>query len=183
MQEKINLLKLKEAWLSKLDLFQQKYFHYQEDIECNTDEIDLKYIIYHLILDNLSVDDLINPPKEEKIEREIEKVIVNCIVYHLCDYLLQSECKQDDKANWTEDTKNSYLQSMESSMSYVNNVKENLETVRQEPLTLATLLADKDIIKADDIDKQIENLSLHSFKYILISQKGILFVEILRKRR
>ena len=49
-------------------------------------------------------------------------------------------------------------------MDYVDHVKENLDTVRPEPLTLATLLADKKIVKADDIDKEVASLSLHSFK-------------------
>lgn len=49
-------------------------------------------------------------------------------------------------------------------MDYVEYVKENLDTVRPEPLTIATLLADKKIVKADDIDKEVANLSLHSYK-------------------
>ena len=49
-------------------------------------------------------------------------------------------------------------------MNYVNTVKENLDTIRSEPLNLATLLADKELVKADDIDKAVANISLHSFK-------------------
>jgi len=71
---------------------------------------------------------------------------------------------REEKIFLNENIKKDFLRNIQSNMDYVEKVKENLDTVRPEPLTLATLLADKDIVKADDIDKEVENLSLHSFK-------------------
>lgn len=64
------------------------------------------------------------------------------------------------------DMKKEYLKEIDSKMNYVNAVKDNLDTIRSEPLNLATLLADKELIKADDIDKAVANISLHSFKSV-----------------
>lgn len=60
--------------------------------------------------------------------------------------------------------KKAYVRDAESNLEFVNSVKENLETVRPEPLTVATLLCEKTVVKAEDIDREIENVKLHSFK-------------------
>lgn len=60
--------------------------------------------------------------------------------------------------------KKEYLKETDTKMNYVNSVKDNLDTIRPEPLNLATLLADKELVKADEIDKAVANISLHSFK-------------------
>jgi len=141
MQDPINLSELKQAWLSRLEHFKRKKEEYSTFMHIKSEaNIDL------------NVDDLINPPKEEKIERAVEQIV--------------SESIQEEKIFWNENLKRDFLENIESNMDYVDHVKENLDTVRPEPLTLATLLADKKIVKADDIDKEVASLSLHSFKDI-----------------
>jgi len=65
MQEQINLSELKQAWFTRLETFAQKSRDYTT------------FMSYEMDLIDLNVDDLINPVKEEKIEREINKIIVS----------------------------------------------------------------------------------------------------------
>lgn len=138
MQEQITLSELKQAWFTRLETFAQKSRDYTT------------FMSYEMDLIDLNVDDLINPVKEEKIEREINKII--------------DESTNDPKIAWPIEMKKEYLKENPTKMNYVNSVKDNLDTIRPEPLNLATLLADKELVKADDIDKAVANISLHSFK-------------------
>ena len=77
MQEQINLSELRQAWYTRLETFAQKSRDYTTFMSYEMDLIDLKYTkFFSLTKIFFSVDDLINPVKEEKIERDINKIIV-----------------------------------------------------------------------------------------------------------
>lgn len=72
---------------------------------------------------------------------------------------------KDEKIVWSEELKKEYLRNIESELDFVNDVKEHLDIVRPEPLNVAVLLAEKKVMKVDQEDKGVANISLHSFKY------------------
>jgi hypothetical protein len=77
MQDCIELKEFKRVWLEKISAIKCQLDSVPWDQIPGLGSVDIGYLPYlhHLII--LRVDDLINPPKDEKIEQEIDSIIVD----------------------------------------------------------------------------------------------------------